>query len=86
MPDIHFTPKFLRLAKKLDPDLQDEVERCLELLQKNPRSTILKTHKLTGSLRGYLSCSVNYQYRIIFKWDNQETITVLTVGDHDVYR
>jgi plasmid maintenance system killer protein len=33
-----------------------------------------------------LSCSVNYRYRIIFEWDDPNTIAVLSVGDHDVYR
>lgn len=86
MPDIRFTPKFVRLWKKLEPDLQEEVEQCIEALRKNPRLKELKTHKLTGSLAGSLSCSVNYRYRIVFEWDDPKTLVLMAVGDHDVYR
>lgn len=86
MPIILYTPKFARQWKKLEPALQEEVEACLAALRKNPKQVSLKVHKLTGRLKGFLSCSVNYRYRIIFEWDDPETIAVLSVGDHDVYR
>jgi addiction module RelE/StbE family toxin len=86
MPNIVYTPKFIRQWNKLIPDLQDEVIACLDTLKINPQDPGLKTHKLSGALKGCLSCSVNYHYRIVFEWDTQETIAVLSVGDHDVYR
>lgn len=86
MPILLHTPKFVREWKKLEPDLQVEVEECLKKLRKNATDPVLKTHKLTGKLKGFLSCSVNYRYRIIFEWDDKKTIALLTVGDHDLYR
>ncbi len=86
MPTLLYTPKFIRQWKKLEPELQEEVELCLAELRKNPKLLSLKVHKLTGKLKGFLSCSVNYRYRIIFEWDDQRTIAVLSVGNHDVYR
>ncbi|MSR67935.1 type II toxin-antitoxin system mRNA interferase toxin, RelE/StbE family [Candidatus Peribacteria bacterium] len=86
MPTVLYTPKFVRQWKKLESDLQEEVERCLAELRKNPKLPSLKVHKLTGTLKGFLSCSVNYKYRIVFEWDDPKTIAVLSVGDHDVYR
>ena len=86
MPTLVYTPKFVRQWKKLEFALQEEVERCLAELRKNPKRASLKIHKLTGKLRGFLSCSVNYRYRIIFEWDHPKTIAVLSVGNHDVYR
>lgn len=86
MPTLLYTPKFVRQWKKLEPALQEEVEECLRELRKNPKQASLKVHKLTGRLKGFLSCSVNYRYRIIFEWDDPRTIAVLSVGDHDVYR
>ncbi len=86
MPQILYTPKFVRQWKKLEIDLQDEVERTLAILRKDPKTPSLKVHKLTGALKGFLSCSVNYRYRIVFEWDNVKTIAVLSVGDHDIYR
>ncbi len=86
MPTIVYTPKFLRQWNKLVPDVQDEVIVCLETLKKNPQHPRLKTHKLSGPFKGYLSSSVSYRFRIVFEWDDQKTIAVLSVGDHDVYR
>ncbi len=86
MPTLLYTPKFIRQWKKLEPALQEEVERCLGELRKNPKQPFLKVHKLTGELKGFLSCSVNYRYRIVFEWDDTKTIAILSVGDHDIYR
>ncbi len=86
MPELVYTPKFVRLWKKLPPELREEVERCLAQLRKNPQHPPLKTHKLRGALKGFLSCSVNYRYRVVFEWDDPKTIALLAVGDHEVYR
>ena len=86
MHALVYTPKFIRQWKKLPPALQDEVEECLQLLKANPKQATLRTHKLTGHLRRFYSCSVNYRYRVIFEWDDSRTIALLAVGDHAVYQ
>jgi len=58
------------------------------LLEENPFDPSLKSHKLTNNLSQYWSCSVNYDYRIIFTFsvDNitQETLIILVdIGSHD---
>ena len=85
MPELLFTPKFVRQWKKLSPDLQVEVEMCLQKLEQNPRDKSLKAHKLTGKLGRFMSCSVNYRYRVVFTWDDKNTIAILKVGDHSIY-
>ena len=83
---VSYKPKFLRLNGKLDPALQEEVADAIRRLQSNPKDPKLKVHKLKGRLKGELSFSVNYAYRIIFYWEHSKKVVLLAVGDHDVYK
>lgn len=81
-----YKPTFIRQYDQLQEELQEEVKERIRLFQKTPRHRSLRTHKLKGPLRGFLSFSVNYKYRIVFQWENRCTAVLLAVGDHDVYR
>lgn len=83
---ILYKPTFVRQYDALPKELQEEVKERTLLFQKNPRLPLLRTHKLKGPLRGFLSFSVNYRYRIVFQWENRCTAAFLAVGDHGVYR
>ena len=56
-----------------NPQLQSKVSEVLHLLEDNPFTPSLKSHKLTGRLEGYWSCSVSYDCRIIFTLLRQDT-------------
>lgn len=86
MIQISYTPRFVRQFKKLSEELQDDIERSIELFQIAPQDRSLKLHKLGGKLRGYFSFSVNYRYRIVCEQDGKNAWALLAVGDHDVYR
>lgn len=47
--------------------------------------SFLKTHKLKGHLGGRFSFSVNYAYRIVFRYDSKNAVVLLSVGTHAVY-
>lgn len=85
MITILYTQTFLRQFKKLPPSLQDEVEGKIALFACDPRAPSLRMHKLSGELKGYLSFSVNYSYRVVFMWDDKDKAALLMVGDHSVY-
>ncbi|NJL82514.1 MAG: type II toxin-antitoxin system mRNA interferase toxin, RelE/StbE family [Chloroflexaceae bacterium] len=85
--DRSFRRSFKRLFTK-NPQLQDKILAVLELLGKDPFTTSLKSHKLTGQLKGLWSCSVTYDCRIIFGFkkdvDTGEDLVVLVdIGSHD---
>ena len=82
-----FKRAFKKLIKK-NPQLQSKVVCILDLLEDDPFTPSLKSHKLTGDLDGYWSCSVNYDYRIIFTFsqdeEDKETLIILVdIGSHD---
>jgi addiction module RelE/StbE family toxin len=82
-----FKRAFKKLIKK-NPQLQERILYILDLLENDPFTPSLKSHKLTGDLDGYWSCSVNYDCRIIFTFsqdeDSEETLIILVdLGSHD---
>lgn len=83
---ISFTPKFLRLLKRLPRDLQEDVITKIKLLNDTNNHHSLKVHKLKGRLKGFYSFSVDCKNRVIFEHISDDEIVLLAVGDHDMYR
>ena len=86
MPEIVYTPGFLRQYKKLEDDLKEEVKEEIQLFAKDTKKKSLKTHRLKDKLKKYWSFSVNYKYRIVCEYDSKSVVALLSVGDHDVYK
>ena len=85
--DKSFKRAFKRLVKK-NFKLQNKILEVLDILEKDPFTASLKSHKLTGNLEGYWSCSVSYDCRIIFTFSQdielEETLIILVdIGSHD---
>jgi mRNA-degrading endonuclease YafQ of YafQ-DinJ toxin-antitoxin module len=53
------------------------------LLELDPFHPTLKTHKLQGKLKKYYSCSIDYYFRLIFDFLDNENIQLLDIGSHD---
>jgi len=84
---IIYSSKFAREYKKLPDEIKDIAEKQELIFRKNPFHPKLKTHKLKGALKGFLSFSVGYKYRIIFEFDeDNNTVYFHSVGDHDIYQ
>ncbi len=86
MLELFYTPTFIRRYDKLSEPLKEEVREKIALFLKDPHQPSLHTHKLKGRLQGRFSFSVNYRYRVMFCYEKQDTVALLSVGDHDVYR
>ena len=88
---IGWTPKSLRSFKRLirkNPNLRLLIERTLQQLAEDPFHSTLCTHKLKGDLFNVWSCSIDYNYRILFEFvenpeDEEEAILLLNLGSHD---
>lgn len=65
-----------------------KIEEKENIFKENPFNPVLKTHKLQGKYRNYLSFSVDNQYRIMFKFLNIERTKVvfINIGNHKIYK
>lgn len=84
--DIFYTSKFARNFKSLPQKIQKKAVRKENIFRKNPFHSSLKTHKLKGSLRNFYSFSVDYKYRIVFTFENENEVTFIDIGDHSIYK
>ena len=82
---IRYTSRFAREAKKVPPHLRPLVEARVELFRNNPFDPRLKTHKLTGALKGFYSFSIDYTVRVIFEFVEKNTALLHSIGDHSIY-
>jgi addiction module RelE/StbE family toxin len=85
VPKLILEKHFIKLANKLikkSPEVDEKLSTVLTLLEKEPFSPSLKTHPLSGKLKGKYACSLTYDLRIIFKLTGDAT-HILDIGTHD---
>lgn len=83
MISVCYAPTFVRMYKRLDPSLKEEVKSKISLFQSGGEHASLKVHKLKGALENTYAFSVNYKIRIVFEYENKTTVNLLYVGAHD---
>ena len=86
MIQISFKPTFVKQMNKLKKELVEEVFEKIELFKNEKNHKLLKVHKLHGKLSEHFSFSVNYKFRIIFKYERKGQVVFWDIGDHDIYK
>lgn len=80
---------FVRDARRLlrkHPELAPHMLRTLQLLQTDPYTPSLKTHRLKGRLSASWACSGGYDLRIVFsftKYAGKPALLLESAGTHD---
>ena len=64
------------------------IEQTLRQLAEDPFHPSLRTHKLKGDLADVWSCSIDYNYQILFEFvqnleNDGSAILLLNLGTHD---
>jgi mRNA interferase YafQ len=77
----NFNKVFLKKCIK-DSLLKNQVYRTMKDLSEDIFKMSLKTHKLSGKLDNFYSARVNFNWRVIFTFDD-ENIYLDSVGSHD---
>lgn len=84
---ISYTRTFIKKINKLPKIIRDKAEKQEEIFKNDFSDRRLKTHKLSGKLKGLYSFSVDGSYRIIFEIvgneDKSKKIYFHTIGKHD---
>ena len=81
-----YAPIFVRQFKKLTPALQEEVLEKIEMFRDISNHKKLHVHKLNGRFKGRYSFSINYSFRLVFSYASKNTVNMLAIGDHDIYK
>ena len=82
--DIYFSPRFKRSFKKYLSPFQRNVWKKIELFRIAPFHPSLKTHKL--SVDPLWAFSLDCKNRIVFQFIKDESVLLLSIGDHSIYR
>ena len=83
---IYYSSKFAKEYKRLPLKVKIAAEKNEKIFRINPHDARIKTHKLTGKLKGYYSFSIDYQYRIIFEFTEKKIVWFHSVGTHEIYK
>lgn len=83
--EIFYSPQFGREYRRLSVEVKEKAKKKEKIFRKNPFDARLKTHKLKGRLDEFWAFSIDYRYRIIFKFQDKNTARFYTIGDHSIY-
>jgi mRNA-degrading endonuclease YafQ of YafQ-DinJ toxin-antitoxin module len=83
MLEIIYSRNFVRMYRKLDPNLKEEIKLKIHLFKDKKNHESLKVHKLKGVLRNLYAFSINYKVRVCFDFTESNTAYLHSVGNHD---
>ncbi|MBC8487374.1 MAG: type II toxin-antitoxin system mRNA interferase toxin, RelE/StbE family [Bacteroidetes bacterium] len=86
MIELIWDEAFIRIIKKWrkkHPDLIKIFEKRILIFIEDPYHPLLKTHRLSGNLKGYWAISITYQYRLVFRFLSQNKVLLIDLGTHD---
>ena len=83
---VHVAPRFFKSFERLPASIQRLATEKDALFRANPSDPRLRTHKLKGALEGAWAYSVNYQYRVLFRFLSGDEVLYYDIGTHDIYR
>ena len=91
MHELVLTPRFERAFRRVvgkNPALRPQIETALLRLAVDVGDPRLKTHHLSGQLKGLHACSVSYDCRIVFARQKHpetgaEVFLLVNLGSHE---
>lgn len=83
---VQVTSQFEKAFSRLPRNIQQLAERKHTVFQNNVFQRSLATHKLKGELDGFWSYSINYSYRVMFRFIDPETVLYYDIGTHEIYK
>lgn len=83
---IEYASRYLRSFRKLPPAIRQKIREREVIFRSNPFDARLKTHKLHGEFNGFWAYSIEYRYRVVFRFINGSQALFFDVGLHPVYR
>ena len=85
MRNISFSSGSERKFRKFGnrhPELKVQVDRVVNILRKNPLDQGVGAHKLSGRLQRCFGADINFQYRVVYQFDDS-VLYLVNIGTHD---
>ena len=86
MIKVSYSSKFRKAFRRLPARTQVAVADKEKLFKQDQFYPSLKTHPLKGELKGLFSFSVNYQYRVLFRFKDSQSVVFINIGTHSIYK
>lgn len=86
MINLIWGSSFKRAYKKVataNPELKPKIAQALETFAGNPYRLSLRTHKLSGKLKGLWAFVVTYDCRVVFQFLDEKDVLLIDIGKHD---
>jgi addiction module RelE/StbE family toxin len=88
MTEVIWDDRFRHLYRKWvkqHPDLKDRFRETLLLFDQDPFHPSLRTHSLSGELKGLWSFRITYHYRLVFAFldESHGTAILIDIGSHE---
>ena len=86
MINLIWGSSFKRAYKKVtvaNPDLKPKIAQALKTFADNPLHPSLRTHKLSGKLKGLWAFVVAYDCRVVFQFLDDQDVLLIDIGEHD---
>lgn len=86
MVEVAFSSSFNRAFKKRisgNRQLEEKFWERVGVFTNNPHDPSLRTHKLSGKLKGLWSFSVEYDIRVVFSFVGSNRAVFEDIGNHD---
>lgn len=82
---ILYSPEFTHRYQRLSADIRNKAKKKEKIFRENPFDSRLKTHKLQGRMSEFWAFSIDFKYRIIFKFEDSDKVRFYTIGGHSMY-
>ncbi len=68
---------------KTDNELKEKFWKLVRLFEKDAFNPLLKTHKLSGKLAGHWAFVIEYDCRVVFRFESKNEVILVDIGTHD---
>ena len=76
------TERKIKIFIRKHPTLRSKLEQVVTNLLRDPFLVSLETHRLSGRLKHLYAASINYDYRVIFFF-NDKFLYLVNIGSHE---
>ena len=83
---VLYSSEFVKRFKRLSANIKELAKEKEKIFRKDPFDASLKTHKLHGKFGDFWGFSVNFECRIIFKFEENGTVKFYSIGGHAIYK